>query len=331
MDGATSDAASVDDSFVNTRRRIYSDNFKCSFTECEILNSASFKCVSCHKVFHDTCAIDAKCKISRDDDNLIVSLTCFTCYQSVLDLNSMAPKIFEGINVLFKTYFETVNHKLSKLDATLADVNKTIKEHSTLLTQHSESIAALESDVKSIKEDIISIKSSHTEKTGSDVACIMDEINQRESRSTNLIIFNMDESPQHSNSDLLTQITDNDVVTRMFSIFNNEIGIESIKRMGVFKNNNTRPVLVRLQSKQQVLHVLRNKSKLPDGVNVSADQTLIERKHYANLKKECDEFNKINLVKKKRIIFNKSVPRVIVEKVNSKNSKNDQTEKNSQT
>lgn len=103
------------------------------------------------------------------------------------------------------------------------------------------------------------------------------EIKDRERRSTNIMVYNVEESSHQDVSATINQ------VSKIFHIMNiNEDHISKVIRIGQVKKDSKRPIKIILKERNQVSLVLRNKHKLKGKINcvIDTDKTNLERSVY---------------------------------------------------
>lgn len=105
-----------------------------------------------------------------------------------------------------------------------------------------------------------------------------DEIKDRERRSSNIMVYNVEES---SDQDVSATINhDKSQVSKIFHIMNiNEDHISKVIRIGQVKKDSKRPIKIILKERNQVSLILRNKHKLKGKMNcvIDTDKTNLER------------------------------------------------------
>lgn len=117
---------------------------------------------------------------------------------------------------------------------------------------------------------------------------VIQEIVERERRSVNLVLFNLEEvdcpastaSPAVSNSDV-------DLIKNIFNVIYpaDYTDIKAV-RLGKKSQGRNRPVCVSLKSKSDVTAILKNKSKYGGPVMIAQDRTPKQREHLAELRLE---------------------------------------------
>lgn len=107
---------------------------------------------------------------------------------------------------------------------------------------------------------------------------IIEELEDRERRAPNLIIYNMDEGEDVGCNDV-------DLANEIIRKINpgNTPQINKILRLG---QGHSRPLRVSLPSKQEALFIFRNKYRYAGLIKISQDQTLKQKKHLHELQSQ---------------------------------------------
>ena len=72
--------------------------------------------------------------------------------------------------------------------------------------------------------------------------------------------------------------------------------------------DSSKPVVVKLQLNNDVLHILRNRERLPDDITASSHRTQLLWDHFLKLKLKVDKNNSTNPNDRVEIKFTKSIP-----------------------
>lgn len=131
---------------------------------------------------------------------------------------------------------------------------------------------------------------------------ILKEINDRENRSTNIILFNLEESVSGS-------LTDTDFAKDIIRIIQPEkVHNFKLLRLGNRKQDLMRPLRISLPSKQDVHEILRNKSCYSGPVRIAQD--LKQRNHLKDLQSQVKALREEGILNK-IIRYRNSVPRIV--------------------
>ncbi|EZA49827.1 hypothetical protein X777_11808 [Ooceraea biroi] len=142
------------------------------------------------------------------------------------------------------------------------------------------------------------------------------EIAERESRASNIIMFSLDE-PEHSDSN---DVSDKDLVNDVLhTILPSLEPSYKVRRLGVKKHGQPRPLCVSFSSKQEAILVLRNKGKYTGPAKIYQDQTPKQRKYLMNLRAHLRELQDAG--ESKTIRYIGGVPKIVNanQPMNSKN------------
>lgn len=144
---------------------------------------------------------------------------------------------------------------------------------------------------------------------------IISEINDRNKRLMNIIFYNVNEHTNIADSIKIKEIL-------------NSIGLNYteetffLKRLGRITDNKKRPILVGLKTKDDVIFVLKNQNKLPQGIHVSENRTTLQRDNYKNIKEKVLKNNRDNPNNLQTIKYINGAPTIIPKKSNQNDQKN---------
>lgn len=150
----------------------------------------------------------------------------------------------------------------------------------TLIKELQQAVTTLTSEINSLKEN----KSATTEESVI-IQKVIGEINEREKRSSNIIIFNCVEEEN---------VTDDIKVNELLSTLSNDLETSYLKseRLGKIVDGKIRPIKVSLKSKEDVVAVLKNKKRIGHrfkNVRISSDQTIVQRQYFKLVKEEAEK------------------------------------------
>lgn len=163
-------------------------------------------------------------------------------------------------------------------------------------TGFGDSLDALKALIIELKAEISDLKKSRNSPCQIDNKTfeeIVDEIRNRESRRSNLLIFNIPESNNASASDRMT--SDSESVARILQTVS-MTDISDIKpfRIGKYESGRKpRPIKIKLPEPSTVVDILKKAKLLKNnveysGVSLSRDRTPREIAHYKEVKQELD-------------------------------------------
>lgn len=117
---------------------------------------------------------------------------------------------------------------------------------------------------------------------------LISEMLERQSRSSNVIVFNVRESQQNTQADRIAQ--DKASVMEILDGINIEKRNVKLFRLGKFSANKTRPIKVILDSAADAKFFLKNKHliKIPS-INIYSDQTKAQRQYFQQVKHKLQE------------------------------------------
>jgi hypothetical protein len=265
-------------------------------------------------------ACSACIKLIMDSDSNTNAVLSDLQLNEALDKDSS--NLLRGISMLLTKHVDPLKKEMEGIREMIAPLNEAVNKHTDLINTHTLQITNIERSLEEIAKKV-----ENTTVAGNNVEDLLVEANSRLERSNNIILYNVMELPSSNTdgstsfNDFTLQLENQDLhlAKKVLSKFSDKINIIYTKRIGKKTDGKHRPILVRLHSKEQVLYILRNKSLLPGNVNASSDQTQMQRDYFKNLKKTCDAHNSNYPNDKKKIIFVKSIPKIVDMKDNSKN------------
>ena len=132
---------------------------------------------------------------------------------------------------------------------------------------------------------------------------LVHQIEERFNRSRNVLIFNYNESDDEvQNIEFILNILIQIGLQRNYIV---------LRRIGRKTPNKTRPLLLTLKSRSDVLLVLRNRRAFPQGTTISDDKTKEQRDRFNALRREVYQHNQRYPNDQRRIRFINGIPTVI--------------------
>lgn len=197
-------------------------------------------------------------------------------YKSINEMKSTQNKIIASYNQ-FRDEKKSLDLRLIDLGGKLDNISKQFNEILTKNKSIEAKMDHLESKLSKLELNQSNISTLNNEK-------IFAEINDRQSRSCNVILFNLPET--QSNADDKLSISN---IFRQIDIIVDPI---NVLRLGKLSNKN-RPIRATLPTQYDVFEILKNKRKLKNldafkNITVSTDRTLLQRNH---LKTVIEELN----------------------------------------
>lgn len=133
---------------------------------------------------------------------------------------------------------------------------------------------------------------------------IIEELEDRERRAANLILYNLDEHVGSS-------VTDADRVRDVLKdILPNDTSITKTFRLGKKQQNKSRPLRVSFPNKDVVVKILRGKSQYLGPVKITQDRIPKQRKHFKDLQAQLRMLNDAGDINK-TIRYRNGVPKII--------------------
>ena len=185
-------------------------------------------------------------------------------------------------------------------------------------------LAIIKNDIQCLTERIERVESELSTRSPSvgpsDAEEIIIELEDRKSRSMNLIFHQLEE-PESSQGH---NTVDTDLVSEIIQKIwpGNTLGLKCM-RIGKKREGYTRPVRVTLPSKNDALKILRNKSCYSGPVKIYNDQTNNQRKYLKSLQERLKNLRDAGEVDKTIRYFN-GTPKIVTAK-NNHNTKNSNT------
>lgn len=196
---------------------------------------------------------------------------------------------------------EDMNAKYDLLQSSIERCNATLALHSGALDDHQARISSLADRVERIESGVSDFLNSQTltpsqvSNDGTVLNDMLGEIEERQRRSLNVIVFNI---PESSSDVALERMTyDAGIVSGLLGhICGDGLALTDIKvsRVGRRVAGKVRPVRVRLLRKDDVRKILMNSHKSRNaadfgGFVISCDRTPGQQSHYRELKRQLAE------------------------------------------
>lgn len=108
---------------------------------------------------------------------------------------------------------------------------------------------------------------------------VTSEINERQARSNNLMIFNVNE-PNGKTAEIRVA-EDKKAALAVLSEFNIDMNDVKVKRIGRQVEGRCRPLRIKLKTKEDMKLILQNKNRIKiPSIKLSTDQTIAQRDYY---------------------------------------------------
>lgn len=169
-----------------------------------------------------------------------------------------------------------------------------------------DTVKRLENEINSLKNARAGRSNDSGNLSGDDnVVNIIDELQDRQARESNVIIFNLSESNNPNHLDRKKEETEK--VTKILNSIDNTVNVTNLQltRLGKFTHEKKRPIKVTLFSKADVLKILKNKKKTDSTIKIQADLTLMQRQYLVELRSKLSDLNKSGANKTIRYIRGK--------------------------
>lgn len=135
---------------------------------------------------------------------------------------------------------------------------------------------------------------------------ILLELSEREKRSRNVILFNLDEVEPETDSIVSDLDLAKDIIQ---TILPNEFHNVRVTRLGLKRKGHSRPLRITFKSKEEATTVLRNKRKYSGPVKIAQDQTMKQRNHWKDIKAQLKVL--LDAGENKTIRYFGGVPKIV--------------------
>lgn len=184
--------------------------------------------------------------------------------KSINDIKATQNKLIISVNA-FRDDKKLLDKKFSDIDGKLDIISKQFDE---ILANN----ISLTTKIEHLESKVTQLEVGSRNSTSLNQEHIFAEISDRQSRSRNIILFNIPETPVQPNSD------DKTLISNIFKKIDLSIEPINIIRLGK-TSNKCRPIRATLPNLHDVYDVLKNKRKLLNSVDfklvsISTDRTL---------------------------------------------------------
>lgn len=160
-------------------------------------------------------------------------------------------------------------------------------------------IKDLKALILKLQDDIQTLKAENNESktvpSGTFFEEIIEEINERNKRQRNLVIFGVTEPDQNLPNEA-RENSDKSEVSDLLHVVLPELNTNDIKpiRLGRFATDRTRPIKIRLDNETDVLKVIRHSNTLKNSryrnkVFISVDRTPRQLEYYKKIREELNQ------------------------------------------
>jgi len=256
-------------------------------------------CPGCNTASHPACIPRTGHPYSN---GLFINCKGSPRYSSETDLSS---DLLENIQKLIRSEFENFRREI--LNLYQADIAKI-----------SDNIQSLSDKIKKLEVDLASGASHTTSSLPHPEEDIIAELADRNRRSCNLILYNLDEddssSPNESHKVDLSLATD---ITQV--IIPDGVQILNVTRLGGRRAGHARPLRVTFPSKENVISILRNKNRYTGPIKINQDQTIKQRTFLNDLRGRLRAYHDAGDLNKTIRFFN-GVPKIVDHPASSSSS-----------
>lgn len=263
----------------------------CSKCSSVLVASDCIKCFKCSKQFHIACS-NFSDSAEKNPKTRRASWLCTSCEFTRLS-NKKSPNS-ESLSVTIDTEYNSkidnilfavndIKKLMSKHESLFSELNNKLDEVSNQLLDLGARTAVLENRVTIIENSVSTITNSSN---FSSDETIISEVIDRQSRSRNLIIFNLPESIGINENDTsLIKFVLDDITPNIAPV--------TISRLGQ-KSNKPRPIKVILHEPSNVFIILKNKHKLRTyptygSIRITPDRTTMQRNQIRDIIRKLEE------------------------------------------
>lgn len=140
---------------------------------------------------------------------------------------------------------------------------------------------------KKLKDQLLEMNNSRVNMDIDQIG-IIQEIEERQNRSSNIIIRNIQEFT--GGNHLARAQHDTNAVREILNTLNMEVEVKKTFRLGKYFAGKNRPMKVILSGKEMVLRVLKNRDKVSvPGLIIHSDNTKMQRDYYRSVKQKFND------------------------------------------
>lgn len=228
-----------------------------------------------------------------DDDNNKVTLE--TVWVGISSLQSSISNISNSLNTV-STQLNTFDPRINELETSI----NTIKAKTSNLETVQTDMTGLRTELERVTTELENIKSSQPQQDF-DISMVVTEIKEREMKSRNILIYNVPEDNLRISQDYSTLDDINKFnallaardMSRAREILHNipDVDFDEIetRRLGRVNPNVCRPLRVSLQSREDVIMVMKNRGLINNQYNVKTDLTKVQQKKIRDLREELEK------------------------------------------
>lgn len=235
--------------------------------------------------------------------------------------NSTLLNELQNMSRVFESQLRTTNDNLEAIKNQNAGFSQRLDLHSrdieglkTGFTDYSTRLRSLEREAEDGARAVAS-GSQSAPIAGPSYMGMVAEMQERLTRSSNLIVYNLPEAGPNGDEPRAIQ--------QLLSVVQNiDLGTITTRRLGRNPSaDRPRPILVGLKSNADVLRVIRNRHMLPRSISVSSDRTPAQRDELRQLREQAEEHNRLNPTSRKSVKYVNGVPTLVDDSALKKNQK----------
>ena len=175
-----------------------------------------------------------------------------------------------------------------------------------------EKVASLEAKVRELNNLLAqNTFNPNNPKQVSPTEDLISELQERQRREKNIVIFNVEESSKETSSEKRAE-DENKVREYIQSLKVNGVNVTNINayRLGKPSANKIRPIKVILNSSYDAIQILKNKKNNNTGIKVNSDQTPMQREYLRKLQDDLRQME-ANGERNKTIKYVNNIPKII--------------------
>ncbi|XP_050507517.1 transcriptional regulator ATRX-like [Diabrotica virgifera virgifera] len=257
-------------------------NYDCVFKESKT-ELFGFPCDLCKRIYCKKCS-----NVSSSKIRVIVMVSrvmpfyCPPCRENVIGI----PDLIKRINVVeeaVQDHNSNTQGKFISIEQRIIRIEDTINNLTTAANESS----SISSNSKNVKIDA----TNSICPLESNVDAFLEELKERKKKSSNLIIYNLDESTKHTVHE--KEADDHSRVVAALTTICSSVNLKHVFRLGKKTNVvNAKPRLIKvvLNSETEVLNILKNKNKVDKTVlgnlQIKSDLTKLQRDYLLKVRTE---------------------------------------------
>lgn len=233
--------------------------------------------------------------------------------------NSTLLNELQNLSRVFESQLRTTNDNLETIKNQNAGFSQRLDLHSRDIeglksgfTEYSTMLRSLEREAEDGARALAS-GSQAARPVGSSYVDLVAKMQERLTRSSNLIVYNLPEAGPNGDEPRAIQ--------QLLSVVQNiDLATITTRRLGRNPSGDRpRPILVGLRSNAEVMRVIRNRHLLPRSISVSSDRTPAQRDELRQLREQADEHNRLNPTTRKTVKYVNGVPTLVDEDAPKRN------------